>query len=69
MRTATPIELLDSTRSSAPPLVHRGLHVLWHQQRGKFDEFTVVNPLIELVPGAVAGGVIAAVLGKNGPQD
>ena len=30
---------------------------------------TVVDPLIELVPGAVAGGVIAAVLGKIGPQD
>jgi hypothetical protein len=25
---------------------------------------TVVDPLIELVPGAVAGGVIAIVLGK-----
>ena len=30
---------------------------------------TVVDPLIELVPGAVAGGVIAAVLGKIGSQD
>ncbi len=30
---------------------------------------TVLAPLIELVPGAVAGGVIAAVLGKMGPQD
>ena len=26
---------------------------------------TVVDPLLELVPGAVAGGVIAAVLGKT----
>jgi hypothetical protein len=26
---------------------------------------TVVDPLLELVPGAVAGGVIAAVLGKK----
>ena len=30
---------------------------------------TVVDPLIELVPGAVAGSVIAAVLGKIGPHD
>jgi hypothetical protein len=30
---------------------------------------TVVDPLIEFVPRAVAGGVIAAVLGKIGPQD
>ena len=27
---------------------------------------TVVDPLLELVPGAIAGGVIAAVLGKIG---
>jgi hypothetical protein len=30
---------------------------------------TVVDPLLEFVPGAVAGGVIAAVLGKIGGQD
>jgi hypothetical protein len=29
----------------------------------------VVAPLLELVPGAIAGGVIAAVLGKIGSQD
>ena len=29
---------------------------------------TLVDPLLELVPGALAGGVIAAVLGKVGPQ-
>jgi len=29
---------------------------------------TVVDPLIELVPGAIAGGVIAAVLGQIGSQ-
>lgn len=29
---------------------------------------TAVNPLLELVPGALAGGVIAAVLGKIGSQ-
>ena len=30
---------------------------------------TVVAPLLELAPGAIAGGVIAAVLGKIGSQD
>ena len=30
---------------------------------------TVVDPLLELAPGAIAGGVIAAVLGKIGSQD
>ena len=29
---------------------------------------TLVDPLLELVPGALAGGVIAAVLGKIGSQ-
>ena len=30
---------------------------------------TVVAPLLELVPGAIAGGVIAAVLGQLAAQD